>query len=126
MPDQVVRAVEVGAFGDRAGQLRQQKVVSAGMVAQDSEGVVDVYLHPFGEDSLGLLDHDPAGQGPLELFRQRAAAGEGALVQDPAGRGLGQRPSEVDVRVGERLGGCREEGERPDDGVAQPERQRVG
>jgi hypothetical protein len=81
-----------GTGDDIRGQLGERIIVIARVSPQHDERLVGGHPHPFGEDSLSLLDNDAAVQGHLQLPRDQSLLAGGAFLQDPDGRHIDQRP----------------------------------
>jgi hypothetical protein len=71
----------------------EEKIVGAGMAAQPREGLLHVESSPLGNDAFGLLDHDAAVEGVVELLDHDVGLYGGAVLEDgdrgDIGKGLG-------------------------------------
>ena len=94
------------------------------MGTHDLEGLVNTDAEGPGDRPLGLLDHDPAVQGELELLRQRLGPGERALLEDGDRREVGEGLDEPDLVRAHHVVRPTEDVHRADDVV--PEAQREG
>ncbi len=77
---------------------------------------------PFGQDSLGLLDHDPAVQRGLQLRGDKLLLADRSLLQYPDGGHIYQRPGRPRHRRVQAIRCPAEQVQGPDDLVAQPHR----
>jgi hypothetical protein len=113
------------AADDVGGELGERVVVVAGVAAEQSEGFVGCGAEPFGQDSLGLLDHDAAVERDLQLASYDLVLADRPFLQDPDGGHVNQRPGRYRHRRVQAVGCGAEEVQRPDDLVAQPHRDGV-
>src|SRR5262245_47024041 len=72
------------------GHVGELAVVVSCVAAQHAERVLHADAEPHREEPFCLLDHDPAGQGGLQLLGNALLAGQRPLVRDPYGGGVGQ------------------------------------
>jgi hypothetical protein len=71
-----------GSVDDGLSNVDEEQIVVAGVVAQPREGGVHVEVSAFGEHALGLLDHDAAVQGVVELIEHDVVLDGGAVLED--------------------------------------------
>jgi hypothetical protein len=72
-------------------------LLRAGVTAQPGESLVDGDRAALGEDSLRLLDGDPAVQRLLELVGDYVRLVEGPVLQERDGRDVGECLGEEEV-----------------------------
>lgn len=75
---------------------------------------------PFGQDSLGLLDHDPAVQRGLQLRGDKLLLAERSFLQYSDGGHIHQRPGRPRHLLVRAIRCTAEQVQSPDDLIAQP------
>ena len=66
-------------------------MVTAAVLAHETERFVDADTHQGQQDTLCLLDKDPAVQSRLELFGDQVGLVYGALLEEADGGDVGER-----------------------------------
>ena len=109
-----------------AGHLGEFAVVLPGVPAQGVEGRVDRDAVRLGDRALRLFDRDPAVQRALQLLGEHLAPADGAFLEQPDRRHIGQCLHDLHVDVVEGPADVApEDVERPDDLAPHPHREGV-
>src|SRR5882724_9216337 len=69
-----------GPVDEMPGDVGEEEVVVAGVVAEAGEGFFHGQGGPFGEDAFGLFDDDAAVEGAGELFVDDLGFAGGAVL----------------------------------------------
>jgi membrane protein len=115
----------LGVGDDRVGDEPELLLAAPAVPAQQVEGGVDVDAVELGDDALGLLDHDAAVQGALQLGGQHLPPADRLLLQQPDGGDVGEGLEDVHLGGVQRAGGGVEQAEGADHVLPEPERERV-
>jgi hypothetical protein len=114
-----------GSVDDGPGEVGEPVVATAGVLAQEVEGLVGTELEPFGEHPLRLLDDNATGEGGLELFDEQLLLAARTLLQQTDGRHDREGASDTRSRLVPLTGCPAEQVHRPDRFGPTPHRQRV-
>jgi hypothetical protein len=92
---------------DGTGEVGEPVVATAGVLAQEVERLVGAELESFGEHPLRLLDHDPAGEGSLELLDEQLLLAARSLLQQTDGRHVREGAGDTRSRLVQLTGALR-------------------
>ena len=114
-----------GAVDNVRGQRGERAVVVARVSPQHEERLVRGHAMPFGQNPLGLLDHDSAVQRGLQLLGDKLLLADRSFLQYPDGGDIYQRPGRPRRRLVQAVRCGAEKVECPDDLITQPHRDGV-